>query len=160
VIYSNYQGGGPNYCLDKDSKYCSMHGIQELNQDVRELCVEKYQKDKLWNFVEAINNACTAQNVDSCWQAVAQTTGIDVNKIKNCQKNEALTLLEQEVQLNTKYGISGSPQLVINDTEYSGSRDAESFKNAICSGFNSAPSECSGTLQNTGSTAPASGACQ
>ena len=39
VIYSNYRGGGPQYCLDDENKYCSMHGIQELNQDVRELCV-------------------------------------------------------------------------------------------------------------------------
>ncbi|MBU1975201.1 MAG: GILT family protein, partial [Nanoarchaeota archaeon] len=39
VWYSNYQGGGPNYCLDAESKYCSMHGIQEANQNIRELCV-------------------------------------------------------------------------------------------------------------------------
>jgi len=159
VIYSNYGNKYPTYCLDKENKYCSMHGIQELNQDVRELCVEKYQNDKFWSFVKAINSGCTAQNVDSCWQGVAQSAGIDVNKIKDCQKNEALTLLAQEVQLNQQYGISGSPQLVVNDTEYTGSRDSESFKNAICSGFNTIPSECSQTLQNTGS-APVSGGCQ
>lgn len=159
VIYSDYSTGYPDYCLDKENKYCSMHGIQELNQDVRELCVEKYQNDKFWSFVKAINSGCTAQNVDSCWQGVAQSAGIDVNKIKDCQKNEALTLLAQEVQLNQQYGISGSPQLVVNDTEYTGSRDSESFKNAICSGFNTIPSECSQTLQNTGS-APVSGGCQ
>ena len=60
VIYENYQGGGSKYCLDKDNKYCSMHGIQELNQDVRELCVQKYQGDKLWNFVKEINAKCTS----------------------------------------------------------------------------------------------------
>ena len=159
VIYSNYQGGSQQYCLDKDAKYCSMHGIQELNQDVRELCVQKYQKDKIWSFIEAINSGCNSQNVDSCWQGVAQSTGIDISKIKNCQKNEALTLLEQEVQLNQKYGISGSPQLVINDKEYAGTRSPEGYKVAICSGFNSAPSECSQTLQGTGSV-PASGGCE
>jgi len=159
VIYSNYNGGGSTYCLDKDNKYCSMHGIQELNQDVREICVEKYQSDKFWSFVKAINAKCTAQNVDSCWEAVAKTAGIDTAKVKTCQKNEALTLLEQEVQLGKKYGISGSPQLVINDKEFTGSRGAEAFKTAICSGFNSAPSECSTQLQDSGS-APAAGACQ
>lgn len=159
VIYSNYNGGGPNYCLDKANKYCSMHGIQELHQDVRELCVTKYQKDKLWNFVEAINSKCTAQNVDSCWEAVAQSAGIDTSRIKTCQTNESTTLLEQEVQLGKKYGISGSPQLVINDTEFTGSRGSEAFKTAICAGFNSAPSECSTKLQDTGS-APATGGCQ
>jgi hypothetical protein len=159
VIYSNYQGGGPTYCLDKDSKYCSMHGIQELNQDVRELCVQKYQQDKLWAFVEAMNNGCTAQNADSCWEAIAKNVDIDTGKIKTCQKNEAITILEQEVQLGKKYGISGSPQLVINDKEYSGARSAAGYKGAICAGFNSAPSECSQEAQGSETTAPA-GECQ
>jgi hypothetical protein len=159
VIYGNYQGGGPTYCLDKDSKYCSMHGIQELNQDVRELCVQKYQQDKLWSFVGAMNSGCTAQNADSCWEAVAKNVGIDTAKIKTCQKDEAITLLEQEVQLGKKYGVSGSPQLVINDTEYSGARSAAGYKGAICAGFNSAPSECSQEVQGSETTAPA-GECQ
>lgn len=159
VIYSNYQGGGPNYCLDKENKYCSMHGIQEVNQDVRELCVQKYQGDKFWNFVKQINASCTAQNVDTCWEGVASTTGIDTNKIKTCQKKEAVTLLQNEVELGKKYGISGSPQLIINDVEYQGNRSAEGFKAAICSGFNTAPSECSTTL-STGSGTTPSGGCE
>jgi len=158
VIYSNYQGGGKNYCLDKENKYCSMHGIQELNQDVRELCVQKYQKDKLWDFVKAINAACGAGNVDTCWEGVAKNTGIDINKIKTCQKDEALVLLENEVQLNEKYDISGSPQLIINDKEYQGDRSAEAYKSAICSGFKSAPKECSEKLG--AESAAASGGCE
>jgi len=42
IFYNNYQGGGPAYCIDAESKYCSMHGVQEANQGIRELCVEKY----------------------------------------------------------------------------------------------------------------------
>ncbi|MFZ5559520.1 MAG: DsbA family protein [Patescibacteria group bacterium] len=159
VIYSNYQGGGSNYCLDKENKYCSMHGIQELRQDIREFCVQKYQKDKFWDFLKEINAKCNSTNADTCWESVAKGMGIDVSKVKDCQKNEALTILEQELQLNEKYGIQGSPQLVINDKEYKGSRSAEAYKTAICSGFNSPPSECSQTLQSTGG-ASSSGGCQ
>ncbi|MCX6729926.1 MAG: hypothetical protein NT058_00270, partial [Candidatus Portnoybacteria bacterium] len=97
VIYSNYQGGGATYCLDKENKYCSMHGIQEVHQDVRELCVQKYQPDKLWDFVSQVNVACTAQDADTCWQAVATKAGVDVNKIKTCQADEATTLLASEL---------------------------------------------------------------
>jgi len=158
VIYSNYGGGGPNYCLDEDNKYCSMHGIQELHQDVRELCVQKYQKDKLWSFIKEANSKCTYQNVDSCWEGAAITAGVDIAEIKTCQRNEALALLEQEVQLNNKYGVTGSPQLIINDTEYKGSRSAEAYKTAICNGFNSAPSECSTELEDTGTSS--TGGCE
>jgi glutaredoxin len=157
VIYENYNGGGKNYCLDPENKYCSMHGIQELNQDVRELCVQKYQSDKFWSFVKQVNASCTSKNVDTCWEGAASKTGIDIAEVKACQKNEAIGLLKQEVELNTKYSISGSPQLVINDTEFNGSRSAEAFKSAICSGFNTAPSECSTTLGTDSEPAPSGG---
>ena len=159
VIYSNYQGGGSQYCLDKENKYCSMHGIQELNQDVRELCVQKYQGDKFWNFVKQINASCTAQNVDTCWEAVAQKSEVNVNKVKTCQTNEVITLLKNEVELGEKYGISGSPQLVINDKEFNGARTAEGYKAAICSGFNTAPAECSTSL-GTDSGTTSTGGCE
>lgn len=158
VIYSNYGDKGPNYCFDKEAKYCSIHGIQELNQGVRELCVQKYQKDKLWDFVKAINDNCNYQDVDSCWEGVARQVGVDIAKVKTCYKNEALDILAQEVELNEKYGVKGSPQLFINETEYQGSRSSEAYKQGICSAFNSAPDECSQRLSNEGGSA--SGACE
>ncbi len=157
VIYSNYRGGGSEYCLDSEGKYCSMHGIQELNQDVRELCVYKYQKDKYWDFVMKINKECSAQNVDSCWEPIAKEKGIDTKKIKTCQKDEAIELLKKEVKLNKKYGIRGSPTLVINDVTYNGRRTSEAYKQAICSAFTTEPSECSKTLSGNTASLPTGG---
>lgn len=158
VIYSNYGGGSPDYCLDKEAKYCSMHGIQELNQGVRELCVQKYQKDKFWDFVKEINSNCNYQDVDSCWENIAKKVGLNTQQIKTCQKNEALDLLAKEVELSAKYGIKGSPQLIINGVEYSGTRTSDAYKAGICSAFNSAPTECSQTLSTEGGSA--SGGCE
>ncbi len=158
VIYSNYGGGGSDYCLDKEAKYCSMHGIQELNQGVRELCVQKYQKDKFWDFVKEINSNCNYQDVDSCWEGIAKKVGVDVAKIKTCQKNEALDILANEVELNEKYGVRGSPQLIINEAEYQGSRSSEAYKQGICSAFNSQPEECSQVLSSGGGSV--SGGCE
>ena len=167
IIYSNYakslrdQGHDAlveDYCLSKEEKYCSMHGIQELNQGVRELCVQKYQKDKFWNFVKEINNTCNYEDVDSCWEDVAKNIGIDVTKIKTCRKNETLDILTRDIELGQKYGISGSPQLIINGVEYEDARTSESYKKAICSAFNSAPEECSQVLSDE--TNSASGNCE
>lgn len=158
VIYSNYQGGGSNYCLDKENKYCSMHGISELNQDIREACVFKYQKDKFWNFINEINDTCGVQNVDTCWEGAAKKLGINVGKIKTCQQNEGLSIAAKELELDKKYDISGSPQMIINGKEYNGARTSEAFKNAICSAFNSKPQECSQTLSSESGSI--SGGCQ
>ena len=152
VIYANYQGGGPNYCFDNESKYCSMHGAQEIHEDVRELCIFKYQKDKFWAYIAANDATCTAQNADSCWEAVANSTGIDTGKVKSCYNSEAISLLQNEVDLNTKYGVQGSPMLIINGVEYSGDRTPEGYKQGICGAFNSPPSECNTTLSSAGGT--------
>lgn len=161
VIYnSDYGYEGSDYCLDAENKYCSMHGIQELNEDVRELCAYKYQPDKFWAFVAKANANCTAQNIDSCWEEQAKSAGLDTAKIAKCQKDEALTLLANEVELNDKYSVTGSPSLVINDTNISASRTAEAYKTAICSAFNSAPSECSTKLsESTNASTGADSSC-
>ncbi len=173
IIYSNYASGYPDYCLDKENKYCSMHGIGELNQDVRELCVWKYQRDKFWDFVKEINKNATAKNVDEKWEKIAASLGINVDKIKECQQNEAISLLENEIAQTSKtypvqdpksYGqaettISASPTLVINGIIYTGNRSSEDFKKAICSAFKKPPEECNVDL-STPSTQAGKGSCK
>ena len=158
VIYSNYGSGYPDYCLDENVKYCSMHGIAELREDVRQLCIWKYEPDKFWPYVEKIYQGnCNLNNIDTCWKEQAQALGIDTAKIEECFNNEAFALLEEEVKLNKKYNVRGSPTILINETEYSGDRSPQSFKDAICSAFNEQPEECSQEL--SGESGGASGQC-
>jgi len=73
---------------NSDGSYSSLHGDQELNEDVRELCVQKYQPTKLWDFVSAINSGATSTNVDSLWEGIATSAGVDVSSVKTCATNE------------------------------------------------------------------------
>ena len=120
--------------------------------------MQKYQKGKLWNFVDNINNKTTVQNVDAQWQAIANSAKIDVNKVKQCQKSEATALLAQEVALNEQYNVQGSPELIINGTVYQGARSEEAYKVAICQAFSSVPAECQTSLGS--GTTSVSGNCQ
>ncbi|MFH2020713.1 MAG: hypothetical protein ABIJ34_04825 [archaeon] len=159
VIYSNYNGGGPDYCIDAESKYCSMHGIQELNEDVRELCIYKYQKEKYWDYVMQVNADCNAQNVDTCWEAVARAKGIETGQIKTCEQKEATALLQTEADLNAQYNVQGSPALIINGVEYSGGRTPEAYKQSICSSYETAPQECNTALDGAAGSTTAAGNC-
>jgi hypothetical protein len=137
----------PRYIVSKTGdRYSSLHGDQELNQNVRELCVYKYQPEKFWDFLKEVNADCTDQNADTCWTGSAQTVGININQISQCQKQEFNALLDQEIALTEQYNVSGSPTLLINDSLYQGSRTAEDFKKAVCSAFNNPPEECSAVL--------------
>lgn len=158
VIYENYGGGGPDYCLD-DGKYCSMHGVQELNEGVRQLCIYRDQRAKWWDYYTLVSKDCTSNNVDSCWEGKAKTAGIDVDAVKKCYDDEALTLLAEEVKLNEKYGARGSPTMVINEVAYQGNRDPDSYKSALCCGFKEGqrPAACDTKLASTGAAAPSGG---
>lgn len=159
VIYGDYQGGSPQYCI-ANGTLCSMHGVAELNEDIRQMCVYKYYgAAKFWDYVAKINSGCTAQNVDSCWETVAKTvSGISVDKIKTCQKDEGVALAQAEQALDEKYGVRGSPTIIINEQQYnSGDRSGEGFKKAVCSGFTTQPEECAQAITG-GQAAAASGA--
>lgn len=159
VVYENYASGYPDYCLDEENKYCSMHGIAELNQNIRERCVYQNQKDKFWDFVTRVNEDCTAETVEECWEEVGKAVAVAVEAVKKCQKEKGLELAKQDKELNEKYEVSGSPTLVINGVTYTGARTSEGYKQAICNAFNSPPEACGQTLGSETSS-PAGGACQ
>ncbi len=54
-----------------------------------------------------------------------------------------------EADLNTKYGVRGSPTLVINDKVVSINRSPEAYKEAICSAFTNPPEECNQKLSES-----------
>ncbi len=160
VIYGGgqYKKMWDKYCLTKEAKYCSMHGVGELHQDIRELCVNKYYPNKYWSFVLSVNKNCDASNVDKCWEKWAKNEGLDINKIKTCQEKEASSLLEKEVSLNKQYKVQGSPTLIINGENYRGKRTPEAYKQAVCNAFNNPPQECQTKLSDE-SVGP-EGSCQ
>jgi hypothetical protein len=51
--------------------------------------------------------------------------------------------------LNNKYGVQGSPTLVINGAQISAERSPEGIKAVICSAFNNPPEECAEALALT-----------
>lgn len=179
-------------CLDEKqylktsdgSYYASLHGRQEANEDVREICAWNQTTDKKqwWNFVENVNKNCTAQNADSCWEDQAKKAGYDTAKITECFNNEAVTLIEKEIALTSQNKIQGSPTFLMAgaafppDSAYTqdgkGSlkigktvfaqdqyRTPNAIKEAICASFNKAPKECATKLAAPTAQAPAAGGC-
>lgn len=137
----------------------SLHGSQELNQNVREICAYKQgDNDKWWKFVGLVNANCSAQNADTCWKEQASAAGYDTAKLTACEKSEANTLLNSELAESTKYKASGSPTVLINGTLYNGGRAPEDYKQAICSAFNNPPEECK-TVLGSASAETAAGGC-
>lgn len=163
--------------------YGSLHGRQEATEDVREMCAFNLAGDnKLpwWDFVGLVNQNCTAQNADTCWEDQAKKAGFDTNKITDCFTKEGINLIETEIALTTKFNVSGSPTLLINNVAFppqaaytqdgKGSlkldkvvvtqdkyRTPNTLKEAICASFKNPPKECKTQLAEPSNTAPAGG---
>lgn len=136
----------------------SLHGQYEVDENIRQACVFKYNKDKWWTYVNYINEKCFSSNLDICWKESANQAGLDVASIETCFNDEGFALMQAESDLSNKNGVSGSPTLIINGVTYSGARTTEAYKDAICSAFNTEPSECAQEITAT-TTSEASGSC-
>lgn len=140
-------------------EFTSLHGEQELNQNVREICVlEELGIEEYWQFVSEINEECSSENADNCWLGVADGLGLDQSRITGCFNNRLQEILKEELRINSERGVSGSPTIFINGQLYQGGRAPEDYKKAICSGFTEVPRECESVLGEE-TEAPAGGGC-
>ena len=169
---------------DIDVKFVSyaMHGLKEVEENTRQYCIEKNQNNKYIAYLQCFT---ASGDATSCLASV----GISANALQSCindtnaqfgimaKYNNQSTWLSGQYPLypihdalNQKYGVQGSPTLVINGVQANVGRTPEAVKQAICAAFNNPPSECGqalsavafvpgfGASQQTGGAAPAGGA--
>jgi len=143
----------------------SMHGQKEVQENLRQYCIEKEQPDKYLNYLSCF---VASTNTTQC----QQQAGIDAAKLQTCYDaadkqfnvtanydNQASWLNGQFPQfnidkaLNDQYGVQGSPTLVINGQQTEVARSADAVKSAICAAFTTPPAECQQTLSTASEAA-------
>ncbi len=104
--------------------FSSLHGKEELLQDIREYCVyKKYGFEKWKDFVLEVNKECSLSDLNTCWKEVAKKVGLNVSEIEECVKNKGYEIAEELYNLSRKYDISASPTLIINGVKIEGLRN-------------------------------------
>lgn len=147
----------------------AMHGDKEIAENLVQYCIQKNEPAKLSNYL-----TCFLKKGEGTTDACMQTALVNVTKVKSCVaetdakfnvtkdaadktkwNNGTYPPFNVNADDNTKYGVQGSPTLVINDVEAAAAgRDSASLLKTICGAFNTPPAECSATLS---SAAPAPG---
>lgn len=151
--------------IDFDIKFCdyAMHGEKELNEQLIQYCIQNRQNDKYLDYLKCF---LEAGNSETCLTQV----GIDQDVLDKCVAatdkeykvtegfNDKTTykgsfptfsVFQSDVD---KYGVQGSPTLVINGVTASTGRDSVSLLNAVCTGFKDKPAECDETLSSANPT--------
>lgn len=136
-----------------------MHDKEEIDENLRQYCIHKEEQEKYVDYL-----SCFVEDGD--YEGCLSSAGIDRDRMSSCvsdtdqeysiteKYNDKSTWLNGRYPkfdihstLNQKYGVKGSPTLVVNGSIVNpSSRSPEAYKNAICQAFNSMPEECSQTL--------------
>jgi len=133
----------------------AMHDKKELDEQTRQYCINKEQGAKFIPYLECFlkagdSSACVKeQKVDekklaSCVSATDKQFKISETYSNKDSWGSQFPPFPIYKDDNTKYGVQGSPTLVINGKQISAGRDAASLAKAICGAFNDgkAPKEC------------------
>lgn len=105
----------------------SLHGVPEIEENIRQLVIAKYYPDKLLDYL-----LCHAKHYRTMegWRQCAIRLGIDAANVeKISQTQEGLSLLRDNIK-NQGLSIKDSPTLIVNGTVYK----SEQFGLQHCSG--------------------------
>ena len=122
-------------CVKKsDGKYyCSMHGPEELEENIRQACaIKHFAKDYKYMDYIICRNA-DLKNPD--WELCAAVSKIKPKKIKKCAgSQEGLDLIKADAKLANQLGFKACPTFLINNNKKVnvGDRTFEGFKKVIC----------------------------
>ena len=139
----------------------AMHGKKEIDENTLQYCIQKEEPNKYIDYL-----TCFLEKGDT--KGCLQKVGIDQKKIDECIKNAdtkynitknyndkaswagwRFPKYEVNNEENLKYGIQGSPTLVINGIVVQPqSRSPQAYLKAICEAFKNPPAECQKVLSN------------
>ncbi|MGD2072821.1 MAG: hypothetical protein PVG65_04970 [Candidatus Thorarchaeota archaeon] len=119
-----------------------MHGDIEEEETYRQVCIREEQGAKYLNYLECFLGD---GNSTSC----LDEAGIDASALDTCMSEKAEDYYAVDSALSQQYGVGGSPTLVLNGVIASGGRSPSAYLTAVCSAFNTMPSECGEELDST-----------
>jgi thioredoxin 1 len=129
----------------------SMHGDEEAQENLRQICIREEQPDKYWDYV-------------SCYMIEGKSAGclnsssLDKGKLSACVEDSSrgLTYAQKDFDLANKFNVTGSPTLTLNNeivsefdfaTNTTSARSPEAIKELLCCGFDEEPSFCTKQLK-------------
>ncbi|MCD6216059.1 MAG: hypothetical protein J7J92_03230 [Candidatus Aenigmarchaeota archaeon] len=135
--------------------YYAMHGKKELDEQLRQYCIQKEQKSKLLPYLRCFLEAGKSEeclnktniNKDALNSCINKTDKEFKVTEKYNDKSTWLSgrfpLFDIDKELNEKYNVGGSPSLAFNGVSVpSFARNPEALLKLICDGFKDKPSEC------------------
>lgn len=96
-----------HYILDSDEggNLRSLHGEKEVQEDLRQIIVQKYYNDKFFSYL-------LVKNKNKSFEEAASEVGLNVKEIDEKVKNEGTNLVKEDISLTKDLGVSASPTII------------------------------------------------
>lgn len=141
----------------------AMRDRLEIDENLTQYCVQKEEPENLNNYLSCFleageTDACLAAsvnnrgNIEACVSSTDEEFSITENYNNRVGWKGNFPGFNINKEDNEKYGVSGSPTLIINGATVNSNRDSASLLSTICSAFNVAPEECAEQLNNQSPT--------
>lgn len=124
-----------------------MHGDTEEQETYTQVCIREEQSSKYLVYLREFL-------VEGNSEAALKKAGIDSVKLNDCIDKKAKDYYAEDSELSEKYGVQGSPTLIINGAIISSGRSPASYLSAVCSAFNTSPSECTSLELDSSNPSP------
>ena len=111
----------------QDGKITSMHGEEEAQENLRQICLREEQKEKFYNYLSCFLKESKAEEC-------LEETGIDKEKLSQCMddSSKGIAYAKEDFKSQDAYKITGSPTLILN-----GEATLSSKINSNCSNVSS-----------------------
>ncbi|MCD6417185.1 hypothetical protein J7M00_00170 [bacterium] len=98
-----------NYDEEADN-FASLHGKNEVDEDIRQMIIKKYYPDKFWCYLMSKNS----HYGDTLWMRDAELCGLKVKKIVKYADKNGHSLAVEEAHLTDSLDVSASPTIFLD----------------------------------------------
>lgn len=141
----------------------AMHDKIELDENLVQYCIQKEEPEKLLTYLSCFlddgdRDGCLASTIankaaiDNCVAATDKEFKVSEDFENRVNWRGSFPGFAVDSADNQKYGVAGSPTLIINGMEVQSARDSASLLNTICAAFEDAPEECASELNQLSPT--------
>ncbi len=136
----------------------TLHGKKEFDENLNQYCIQKEEpakfNDYLASYVKGGDAAASATSakIDSAKNTACIAATDKQFKLTDNFVASGSSPFNIYKDLNDKYGVQGSPSLVVNGQLVDSGRDSASLLKTICSGFSNQPEECKAALSSASPT--------
>ena len=115
--------------VEKGEGFDAQHGVSEVEEYLRGVCVQKYYPQKAWDYL-----ICRSKNVSSSWWEDC-LPGVDAQVVKTCARGpEGVKLLKENISFTKQLQIMTGPTYLLDNQQVFSSRgvpDKEELKKII-----------------------------